>query len=276
MPLAVIESTARWIAAVRAHESRRDDRLFHDPWAAALAGHEGEGWYAPRADSPSVQIIAIRVRFFDDFLQHVTMDHGVRQVVLLAAGFDTRAFRLPWPPGTRIFELDRADVLGEKEAVLRATNARPCCERRVIAADLAGPWTDLLMAAGFHRGRPSCWLLEGILFYLPNDTTRHILAAIGGLSAPGSLLAFDVMNRATLTHAWTRQWIEMQDKLGAPFIGTMDDPGEVLGPDGWTTTQVQAGDKEANYGRWPYPPIPLDVPDIPRHWFVTAEKDAHR
>lgn len=273
MAVATLASTARWIAAVRAHESRRDDGLFHDPWAAQLAGQEGEAWIAQRGDTPALQTIAIRVRFFDDFLLRVTADDGVRQVVLLAAGLDTRAFRLSWPTGTRVFEVDRPDVLGEKEGVLRAAGAHAGCERRVVAADLTGPWADLLVQNGFHRGKPSCWLLEGFLFYLPADANLALFDQVTALSVPGSWLGFDIPNSATLVHAWTKPWIEMQAKLGVPFLGTMDDPRAVLAPRGWTTTQIQAGDREANYGRWPYPPLPLEVPDIPRHWLVMAEKE---
>jgi methyltransferase (TIGR00027 family) len=273
MSVAALASTARWIAAVRAHESRREDRLFHDPWAAALAGAEGEAWIARRGDSPSLQVIAIRARYFDEFLERVTGERGVRQVVLLGAGFDTRAFRLSWPAGTRVFELDRREVLIEKEQALRADGARPACERHVIGADLTRPWGDALDDEGFRRHQPSCWLLEGLLFYLPTDTGLEILDAVTALAAPGSWLGFDLPNTTTLTHAWTRAWVEMQAVQGAPFLGTMDDPRGVMEARGWTATVVQAGDKEANYGRWAYPPIPLDVPDVPRHWFVTAEKE---
>lgn len=276
MAVAALASTARWIAAVRANESRRENRLFHDPWAAALAGAAGEAWYVQHADSPAMQIIAIRVRFFDDFLLRVTEDQGVRQVVLLAAGLDTRAFRLRWPAGTRVFEMDRAEVLGEKEGILRAAGARPGCERRVIAADLGTPWGDLLVQNGFHRGRPSCWLLEGFLFYLSNDAGLAVLDQMGPLAAGGSWLGFDIPNSTTLTHAWTRNWVEMQGQRGAPFLGTMDDPAAVLSPRGWAATLVQAGDKDANFGRWPYPPVPLEIPDMPRNWFVTAERNDER
>lgn len=273
MGLAALAGTARWIAAVRAQESRREDRLFHDPWAAALAGSEGEAWLAQVGDTPALQIIAIRARFFDEFLLRVTVDHGVRQVVLLAAGLDTRAFRLAWPEGTRVFEVDRAEVLSEKEAVLRAEGARPACERRLVSADLAAAFEDDLVNAGFHRGRPACWLIEGFLFYLAVDAVLSILDQVTTLSAPGSLLGFDIPNSTTLTHAWTRPWIEMQAKRGAPFLGTLDDPSQVLAARGWVARQVQAGDKDANFGRWPYPALPVEVPDIPRNWFVTAEKE---
>ena len=175
--------------------------------------------------------------------------------------------------GTRLFEVDRPEILVEKETVMRAHGARPACERRVIGADLTRPWADLLTDSGFRRGQPSCWLAEGFLFYLPTDTVLELLDRISALAAPGSLLGFDIPNTTTLTHAWTRTWVEMQAQFGVPFVGTMDDPREVLAQRGWTANPVQAGDKDANYGRWPYPTIPLEVPDVPRNWFVTAKKD---
>jgi methyltransferase (TIGR00027 family) len=273
MAVSALASTARWTAAVRAHESRRDDRLFHDPWAAALAGAEGAAWIARRADSPALQVLAIRARFFDEFLERAAGERGIRQVVLLGAGFDTRAFRLAWPAGTRVFEVDRPEVLVEKEQTLRAEAARPACERRVVAADLTRPWSEALLEGGFRRHQPSCWLIEGLLFYLPTDTGLELLDTVARLAEPGSWLGFDIPNATTLTHAWTRTWVEMQAAQGAPFLGTMDDPRATLAAGGWTVNLVQAGDKDANYGRWPYPSIPLDVPDVPRHWFVTAERE---
>jgi methyltransferase (TIGR00027 family) len=261
------------MAAVRAHESRREDRLFHDPWAAALAGAEGEAWIARLGDSPALPIIAIRARFFDEFLERAAEGRGVRQVVLLGAGLDARAFRLTWPVGTRLFELDRPEVLVEKEQVMRAGGARPACERRAVGTDLTRDWTEPLLESGFRRHQPSCWLLEGLLFYLPNDGGLELLDRLTALAAPGSLLGFDIPNATTLTHAWTRAWVEMQAAQGAPLVGTMEDPREVLAARGWTAAVVQAGDKDANYGRWAYPPIPLEVPEVPRNWFVTAERD---
>ena len=263
MAAIALASTARWIAAARAHESRREDWLFHDPWAAALAGAEGEAWIASRGDTPSLQVIAIRARFFDEFLERATGGGGVRQVVLLGAGFDTRAYRLSWPAGTKLFELDRPEVLVEKEQVMRAEGARPACERHVIGADLARPFGEALDESGFRRHQPSCWLLEGFLVYLPTPTVLEVLDSVTALATPGSLVGFDLPNTITLTHAWTRAWVEMQAAQGAAFLGTMDDPRAMVAERGWTAAAVQAGDKDANYGRWPYPTIPIDVPDVP-------------
>lgn len=268
----LLASTARWTAAVRAHESARVDRLFSDPWAAALAGAEGAAWMAQRT-TDSVAAIILRTRFFDNFLLRVTRQHRLRQIVLLAAGLDTRAFRLAWPARTQLFELDQAPVLAYKEQILRAAGAEPACGRQTIAVDLTDPWAEPLIAAHFDPQRPTGWLLEGFLFYFANDCITQILDEVTSLAAPGSWLGFDIINSTTLTSPWTRQWIEMQAASGAPWIGALDDPAGFLAARGWKATLTHIGAPEASYGRWPYPVIPSTMPDMPHHWFVTAQKD---
>jgi len=267
----LLGSTARWSAGVRARESLREDRLFNDPWAAALAGVEGQEWAEYRSGDDGVSI-AIRTRFFDDFLQRVTGEHAIRQVVLMAAGLDTRAFRLSWPEKTRFFELDQPQVLQYKEQILRSAGAQPACERHAIEVDLTGPWTETLITAGFDPHQPSAWLLEGFLHYLTNENIARMLNEITSLAAPGSWIGFDIINSAMLTSPWTRQWVETLADSGVPWIGTMDDPEDFLAKRGWKATLTLAGEKEANYGRWPYPVIPRTIPDMPRSWFVTAQK----
>lgn len=166
-PGVLLAVTASWIAAVLAQESRRPDRLLDDPWAAQLAGADGEEWLRARTGSPALAIIAIRARFFDDFLQRVTATEGIRQVVLVAAGLDTRAYRLSWPAPVRLFELDQPEVLARKQEVLDSAGAAPGCARLPIGVDLAGQWTIPLRDAGFDPEAQSCWLAEGLLFYLP-------------------------------------------------------------------------------------------------------------
>src|SRR5215469_1299553 len=129
-----LASTACWIAAVRAHESARANPLFRDPWAASLAGQEGQVWRERMTGGKEANEVGlvIRTRFFDDFLQRVTWEHQVLQVVLMAAGLDTRAFRLPWPPHTRLFELDLPPVFERKERLLMAAGAVPACQRSIV------------------------------------------------------------------------------------------------------------------------------------------------
>jgi methyltransferase (TIGR00027 family) len=267
----LLASTARWTAAVRALEDGREHRLFHDPWAAALAGTEGAEWLAQRP-ADSVLPIVLRTRFFDDFLQRITGENAIRQVVLMAAGLDTRAFRLDWPKGTWLFELDQPQVLSRKEQILHSAAAQPACERQTIGADLASAWAKELTAAGFEPQQPSGWLMEGFLFYLSNENLRRILDDVSSLAAPGSWLGFDVINSAMFTSPWTRSWVEMQARAGAPWIGTLDDPEGFLVTRGWQATLSQAGAPDANHGRWPWPVVPTTMPDMPHNWFVIAQK----
>jgi methyltransferase (TIGR00027 family) len=267
----ILGSTAYWMASVRAMESARDDALFCDPWAGVLAGSEGQEWIEGRSPESVVPIV-LRTRFFDDLLGRITSENGIRQVVLMAAGLDTRAFRLGWPDETRLHELDQPAVLAYKDEILGAAGARPACERHTIPADLTGPWQEDLVAAGFDPRQPSGWLLEGYLFYLPNETITRLLDEFVQLAAPGSWLGFDVMNSTTLTSPLTRHWVEMQAQLGAPWIGTLDDPVRFMAARGWTATLSQAGQPDANHSRWPFPVIPTTMPNIPHNWFVVAEK----
>lgn len=267
----LLAATSRWTAGVRALESARPDGLFKDPWAAALAGPEGVEWAQQRpADKTST--IALRTRYFDDFLQRTMQETPIRQVVLMAAGLDTRAYRLPWPEGTTLYELDQPDVLRYKDGVLADAGAWPACARRVIGQDLAGPWAAALLDAGFTPPEPSLWLLEGFLFYLPSARVTSILEELNPLASPESWLGFDINNSAMLTHPLTRAWVEMQAASGAPWIGTLDEPVEFLAGLGWKAALTQAGQPDANHGRWSLPVVPTTLPGIPHNWFVTAQK----
>jgi methyltransferase (TIGR00027 family) len=242
------------------------------PLRRALAGEEGERWIEGRSDDSVVPMV-IRTRFFDDFLGDTCREQAIRQVVLMAAGLDTRAFRLNWPDGTQLFELDQADVLTYKEHILGSAGARPACQRHSIQADLTDPWQEGLIRAGFAPQQPSIWLLEGFLFYLPNAGVAHILDEVSGLAVAGSWIGCDVINSTMLTSSWTRPWVDMQAKMGAPWTGTTDDPVGFLAARGWTASLTQAGAPDANYGRWPLPVIPTTMPDMPHNWFVTARKE---
>jgi len=116
------------------------------------------------------------------------------------------------------------------------------------------------------------WLLEGFLFYIPSGSISHLLDEVNGLSSSGSWLGFDIINSSTLVSPYTHSWIEMQEKCGAPWIGTMDDPSSFLTMRGWKTALTQAGAPDANHGRWHLPVIPVAMPGMPHNWFVTAKK----
>ena len=196
-----VEKTALWVAMVRAHESTRPDRLFDDPYARAFV--EAEPVEFPEAPVDEAELAAlgplaslgarfyvsgvIRTRFFDDYL----IAAGCPQVVLLAAGLDTRAFRLAWPEGTRLFEIDLPEVIEFKNSVLDSRAAVPRCDRVAVAADLREDWAGSLTAAGFDDRVPAAWLAEGIMLYLTGGQARRLLTTVTALAEPGSQISFE-------------------------------------------------------------------------------------
>src|SRR6478672_6480059 len=133
--------TAQFTAKARAIESQRTDALFHDPWADLFADRAGDAWLArQQTDHPGLPLI-LRTRFFDDFFAERVGEATLRQAVLLAAGYDTRAYRLAWPEGTRLYEIDQQAVLARKEGLLQREGAAPRCERVAIGVDLASDWS---------------------------------------------------------------------------------------------------------------------------------------
>jgi methyltransferase (TIGR00027 family) len=271
-----LASTAGWIAAVRAHEQERTDRLFSDPWAAKLAGEKGWLWRERTTggkDENEVGLV-IRTRYFDDFLLQVTQEHQVRQVVILGAGMDTRAFRHHWPGHVHLFELDQPQLFDLKEPLLTACGAGPTCQRHIVPIDLRDEWFTPLLRAGFDRGKPSAWLMEGLLFYLPQESVIQLFEVVTTASAVGSWLGCEVKNTEMLTGASTRAWIETLEQEGAPWVSSIDHPEAFLAKYGWRASVVQLGDKEAHFGRWPFPVLPRSVLGVPRTFFVTATRNS--
>jgi methyltransferase (TIGR00027 family) len=215
--------------------------------------------------------IALRTRYFDDFLQRITRQEKIRQIVLPAAGLDTRAYRL-LARRNPFLEIDQPVVRDHKEQILNLAQAKPRCARHTIGLDLTGNWKGALIQVGSNPRIPSGWLLEGFLFYLPKDSITMIIDQVTSLSAAGSWLGFDIINSIMLTHPLTKQWVEMQAAAGAPWIGTIDDPVDFLEQRDWKASLSQAGASDANHNRWPYPVIPTTMPDNPHNWYVTATR----
>ena len=197
---------------------------------------------------------------------------ALQQVVILAAGMDTRAFRIPWPSGVKVFEVDRDEIFDHKEAVLGRAGASPSCDRHVVRADLARPWTAALAAAGFERSKPAAFLVEGLLMYLDEAEALALLAAIGRIAAPGSWLAADVVNPEVMTSPYMARYMTALREAGSPWKFGIEDPESFFRQRGWTATVVQPGDPEASYGRWPFPTAPRAMPGLPRTFFVTAAR----
>ena len=276
-----VSVTARFTAAARARESARPDRLFEDPWAAALAGAEGVAFMNRIAEAARVPggpdlrdnpYIAIRTRMLDDFLLQAVAEREARQVVILAAGLDTRAFRLTWPEGTRLYEQDHADVLSAKQATMDAAGAVARCERRTIAVDLSRPWTPPLEAAGFQRGRRSVWLVEGLFPYLDEAGVGAVLTACSALATAGSRLACDLVGSTFLQSPWTRAHLDAMAREGAPWRFGTDAPEELFAAAGWDATALRPGDPGASFGRWPLPVYPRNTPGLPQTFVVFASR----
>jgi methyltransferase (TIGR00027 family) len=211
--------------------------------------------------------ITIRTRFFDDFFQQLD---GARQIVLVAAGLDTRAYRLDWPAGTRLFELDRPEVLRAKQELLDGLGARPRCERITAGVDLAEPWGKALTGAGFEPAARSVWLAEGLFPYLDEAAALGVIAQISALATAGSRLATDIVGKSFLESPWTQPHLEAMKRENAPWQWGTDDPEGLLAAHGWQATAVRPGDEGANHGRWPYPPYPRGLKDLPNTYLVTA------
>lgn len=258
-----VASTSRIMAAVRAIESQRPNCLFEDPLAAQLAGEETIASVAPAAqeyEDKGIPMVVVRTRFFDDFLTPLTV--GLRQVVILGAGMDTRAFRLTWNTETHLYELDQAEVLQAKELLL--DNATPKCHRHPIAIDLRQSWADLLVAQGYQAQTPSVWLLEGLLYYISENQVHELLNTITNLSAPGSWLGADLINQKLI--------LESNDRLAQHWLYGCDEPEALLASYGWQATVVQPGDEGVNFNRFTKKFPPRSVPDAARCFFVTAMK----
>lgn len=237
-----VASTAHWVAAARARESVRPDALFHDPFAAALAGDEGERWMDDPNDEVRVSTyVALRTRFFDDALVRAAQD-GIRQIVILAAGLDARAYRLDWPAGTRLFELDRPEVLAHKDRVLAERGAVPRCTRTTLGADLTLPWAGDLRAAGFVSGERSAWLVEGLLPYLHESDVRRLFTQLSALAAPGSALALDCAGTDPLSSPSFAHQAEKMRALGIRMHFSCSDPVRFLDAFGWTACDTDVAE----------------------------------
>jgi methyltransferase (TIGR00027 family) len=271
--------TSRWVAASRARETERSDHLFADPYARALAGEEGftllRKTHAARSGQPSDEpdpYLSIRTRFFDDALIRAVADPALDQVVLLAAGMDARAFRLNWPVGVTLYELDREEVFAWKEPVLRTLGAQPACTRRLVTADLERDWALPLCRAGFDASRSAVFLVEGLLAYLDEPAVTGLLDRLKGVARPGSWLGTDMVDPSLLASPYLKPFLDELDRLGCPWRFGTSEPEGLLARNGWVASVVMPGESSAHHGRWPYPVAPRSTPGLPRSYLVTARR----
>lgn len=258
--------TAIGVAAIRAAESVRPDRLFDDPFAAGFARAAGD--WRPSTGAPATEEqarsrrrltswITVRTRFLDEVVLNACAGK-CRQVVILGAGLDSRAFRLVWPEGTRLWELDLAQVVEFKEQVLRAEEWRPRCERIAVPVDLSGDWGAPLQSAGFDAGAPVAWVAEGLLAYLSAAVRDALVARAAGLSVTGSRMGLTLAASDRLG-AWRTAHPDGTADRGdyvALWRSTAPaDPVGWLAAHGWQAALYDVAERSGAYGR------PLDDGD---------------
>ncbi|MRH89863.1 SAM-dependent methyltransferase [Nocardia sp. SYP-A9097] len=199
-----VGATALGVAAMRAYETRRDDAVFQDPYAEKLVEAVGsENWSAMlRGNRENLReaggsyingvmgnFLVARTLYFDRYFADA-IEVGIRQFVILASGLDARAYRVEFPSGSTVFELDLPKVLEFKANAL--VDETPAADRREVPIDLRQDWPKALLDKGFDRTRPTAWLAEGLLRYLPGDAQDRLLEHVAELSAPGSRMALNI------------------------------------------------------------------------------------
>ncbi len=276
-----VGATATMVAAARAVATKADNPLINDQFAEPLVRAVGvdflSRWAAGDLNAADVDTdesswklqqmpdaMAARTRFFDAFFAEATKA-GIRQAVILASGLDARAYRLNWPTGMTVFEVDQPEVIAFKTETLAELGAAPTTDRRTVAIDLRNDWPAALADAGFDRSQPTAWIAEGLLGYLPPEAQDRLLDNVSALSANGSRLATEaipdmpevdqekareLMREAT--EKWRSHGFDLDfDQLG--YQGDRNDVAVHMDTLGWTSIGKPMSQLLADYG---LPPVP--------------------
>ncbi|MDP7730859.1 MULTISPECIES: class I SAM-dependent methyltransferase [Mycobacterium] len=296
-----VGTTAVMVAAARAVETEQPDALIRDPYAKILVTNANAGvlWEAmldpavaakvETLDAEAAAMVrhmrgyqAVRTNFFDTFFADAVAA-GIRQVVILASGLDSRAYRLDWPAGTTVYEIDQPQVLEYKSTTLADNGVTPSADRRAVAIDLRQDWPAALREAGFDPNARTAWLAEGLLMYLPAEAQDRLFTLIGELSPAGSRIAAET----AASHAdERREQMRARFKKIAEQIGLEEtiDVGELMYRDehrasvadwlnnhGWRAVAVSSGDEMHRLGRW-VAEVPMADDKDAFSEFVTAER----
>lgn len=263
--------TALMVAAARAIETHRPDSLAQDVYAehfvrAAPACAEWPMRIEQVRDGEAnplwgrfARYFGLRTRVLDDFVHRTVHTVGARQVVLLGAGLDTRAFRLKWPADCVVYEIDRDGVLAFKHQVLAGLSAAPKATRVPIPIDLRDDWVTALTDAGFDPAAPSVWLAEGVLFYLPHAAETYLIDTVDQLTTGGSALAFEVkLEKDLLAYRDSPIYLSTRQQIGIDLLTLFDrqarpDSAGALAAKGWSTTVRTPFDFTRQHGRGPLP-----------------------
>lgn len=299
-----VGATALGVAAARAAETESENPLISDPFARVFLEAAGDGvwnWFGSTEVPPEIaeaapdvplrrqgmrDYMASRTMFFDQFFLQAN-NAGVRQAVILAAGLDARAWRLPWLGGTTVFELDQPQVLQFKVSTLQERRALPRCNLVNVAVDLRQDWPAALQYAGFDASAPSAWTAEGLLQFLPAAGQDQLFERIHSLVAPGSRIAVEALGpdfnnpeaRERL-RANMQRYRELAAKVGRGedeipdfeelwYFEDRTDVGDWLRSHGWNVSVQTAEEMMARYDRHP----PEGIEDgVPKSLFVSAER----
>lgn len=298
-----VGATALGVAAARAVETESENPMISDPFAQVFLDAAGEGvwsWYTMR-DLPAevaeaepelplrmqamTSYMASRTKFFDTFFIDATAA-GIRQAVILAAGLDSRSWRLPWPDGTTVYELDQPRVLEFKASTLAEHGAEPTCNRVAVPVDLRQDWPTALQQAGFDASAPSAWSAEGLMPYLPAAAQDLLFDRLQGLTVTGSRVAVEALGPRFMDPEYRVKRRERMDRVRALmakvdpqreipkteelwYFEEREDVGDWFRRHGWQVTVTPSADLMAGYGRRP----PKEVEDgVPHNLFVSAQR----
>ncbi len=298
-----VGATALGVAAARAAETRSENPLISDPFAQVFLDAAGDGvwnWHSapqlptelidaepelPLQMQSMVGYMASRTAFFDQFFVDATRA-GIRQAVILAAGLDARSWRLPWPDGTTVYELDQPRVLEFKSSTLAEHGAVPACNRVPVAVDLRQDWPVALQRAGFDLSAPSVWSAEGLMPYLPAAAQELLFDRVHGLTVAGSRVAVEALGPKFLDPEYRANRRERMDRIRSLmaevdpqreiprtdelwYFEEREDVGDWFRRHGWDVTVTPSNELMAGYGR----KAPKEVEDeVPGNLFVAAQR----
>ena len=284
-----VGATATMVAAARALATRSADPLIDDPFAEPLVRAVGVEFFSKLAsgelnpadidNDPAMGMdrmtdgMAVRTRYFDDFFIEATKA-GIRQAVILASGLDSRAYRLVWPAGTKVYEIDQPDVIEFKTKALADLGAKPTADRRPVAIDLRDDWPAALTAAGFDKTQPTAWIAEGLLGYLPPEAQDRLLDNVTALSAPGSRFATESMpnidkldqddvkeRMQTVTDRWRDHGFDL-DMTDLVYFGDRNEASAYLTGHGWQTAGSTTRELFAEHGLTPFADDDVPFADV--------------
>ena len=276
-----VGATATWVAACRALAGKQPNALIDDPLADPLVRAVGKEFFIRVLDGEitdetggldadadpdaefnlrrMIDMMTVRTRYFDDFFTGPAgaTGAGIRQVVILAAGLDSRAYRLPWPAGTVVYEVDQPAVIEFKSTTLSRLGAHPTAERRTVSVDLRDDWQNALRQNGFDESSPSAWSAEGLLMYLPPEAQDRLFDAVTTLSAPGSRLATEYHSDGApvlldkrakaMANRWGRFGYDI-DVSTLVYRGERTPAAEYLSAHGWQVATTTRADMFAEAG----------------------------